>query len=106
MRQRLRVDEVVQRLVVGGEDVLAAATPGEMPLVNERDGLADGDDGVEIVGVDHRGGVEVVGDFGDELVDKQGSFGVEAGVGLVEKEVFRVAGECAGDGGTFLHTTA
>ena len=85
MRQRLRVDEIVERLVVGGEDVVAAATPGEMPLVDERDGLADGDDGIQVVGVDHRGGVEVVGDFGDEFVDEQRGFGVEAGVRLVKE---------------------
>ena len=76
LRQRLRVDEIVQGLVVGGEDVVAAAAPGEVALVDERDGLANGDDGVEVVGVDNRGGVELVGDFGDELVDEQRGFGV------------------------------
>lgn len=65
LRQRLRVDEIVQRLVIGGEDVVAAAPPGQMPLVDEGDGFADGDDGVKIMGVDHRGRVEFVGDFSD-----------------------------------------
>ncbi len=106
LRQRLRVDEVVQRLVVGGEDVVAAAAPGEVPLIDERDSLADGDDGVEVVGVDHGGGVEFVGDFGDELVDEQRGFGIEAGVGLVEEEVLGITGQRTGDGGAFLHTTA
>ena len=92
MRQRLRVDEIVQRLVVGGEDVVAAAAPFEVALVDERDGLPDGDDGVQIMGVDHRGGVELVGDLGDELVDDQGGLGVETGVGLVEEKVLGVAG--------------
>ena len=70
LRQRLRVDEIVQRLVVGGEDVVAAAAPFEVALVDERNGFADGDDGVEVVGVDHGGGVELVGDFGDEFIDE------------------------------------
>ena len=97
LRQRLRVDEIVQCLIVGGEDVVAAAAPGEMSLVDERDGLADGDDGVQVVGVDDRGGVELVRDFGNELVYEQRGLGVKAGVGLVEKEVFGVAGEGAGN---------
>ena len=42
LRQRLRVDEIVERLVVGGEDVVAAAAPFEAALVNERDSLTDG----------------------------------------------------------------
>ena len=58
------------------------------------------------MGVDYRGGVEIVGDFGDELVDEQGGFGVEAGVWLVEKEVAGIAGEGACYSGTFLHTAA
>lgn len=70
MRERLCVDEIVQGLVVGGEDVVAGAAPGEMSLVDERDGFADGDDGIQIMGVDYRGGVEIVGDFGDEFVDE------------------------------------
>ena len=106
LRQRLRVNEVVQRLVVGGEDVVAAAPPFEVALVDERDGFADGDDGVQIVSVDYRSGVELVGDLGDEFVDEQGSLGVEAGVGLVEEKVLGIASQRAGDGGTFLHTTA
>ena len=106
LRQRLRVNEVVQRLVVGGEDVVAAAAPGKVPLVDERDSLPDGDDGVQIVSVDYRSGVELVGDLGDEFVDEQGSLGVEAGVGLVEKEVAGIAGEGACYSGTFLHTAA
>lgn len=71
LRQRLRVDEVVEGLVVGDEDVVAAAAPGQMPLVDERNRFPDGDDGVEIVGVNDRRGVEFVGDLGDELVDEQ-----------------------------------
>lgn len=106
LRQRLRVDEIVEGLVVGGEDIGAAAAPSEAALVDERDGLSDGDDGVQVVGVDDGGGVEFVGDFGDEFVDEQRGFGVEAGIGLVEEEVFGIAGQSAGDGGTFLHTAA
>ena len=102
----MRVDEIVQRLIVGGEDVVAAAAPFEVALVDERDSLADGDDGVEVVGVDHGGGVEFVGDFGDELVDEQRGFGIEAGVGLVEEEVLGITGQRAGNGRTFLHTAA
>ena len=75
-------------------------------MVDERDGLADGDDGVEVVGVDDCRGVELVGDLGDEFVDEQGGFGVEAGVWLVEKEVAGIAGEGACYSGTFLHTAA
>ena len=58
------------------------------------------------MGVDHRGGVEVVGDFGDEFVDEQRGFGIQTGVGLVKEEVFGITCECAGDGGTLFHTTA
>ena len=105
LRQRLRIDEVVERLVVGGEDVVAAAAPGKVSLVDERDGFADGDDGVQIVGVDDCRGVEFMGDLGDELVDEQRGFGVQTRVGLVEEEVLGVAGKGTGDGGTLLHTT-
>ena len=104
--QRLRVDEVVQRLVVGGEDVVAAAAPFEVALVDERNGFADGDDGVQIVSVDYRSGVELVGDLGDELVDEQRGFGIETGVGLIEEKVLGIASQGTGDGGAFLHTTA
>ena len=106
MGKRLGKDEVVEPFVVGSEHVVLVAAPFEVALVDKGDGLPDGDDGVDVVGVDHGGDVEFMGDFVNQLVDEEGGFGVEAGVGFVAEEVLGVAGDGAGDGGTFLHTTA
>ena len=106
LRQRLRINKIIQRCIVGGEDVVAAAAPFEVPLVDERNGFANSDDGVEVVGVDYSGSIEIVRDFGDELVNEQGGLGVKTGVGLVEEEIFGVACQRTGNGGTLLHTAA
>ena len=104
--ERLGKYEVVEFLVVGGEHVLAAAAPGEVPFVDEGDGFADDDDGVEVVGVNDGGDAELVGDVGQQLVDGEGSFGVKAGVGLVTEQIARIAGDGARNGGALLHTAA
>ena len=106
MGEGLGEDEIVETFIVGGEHVVFAAAPFKVPLVDEGNSLSNGDDGVDVVGVDDGGDVELVSDFKDQLVDEEGSFGVEAGVGFVAEEVLGVAGDGAGDGGAFLHTAA
>ena len=104
MGEGLGENEIVEPVVVGGEHIVLVAAPFKVALVDEGDGLADSDDGVDVVGVDDGGDVELVGDFKNQLVDEEGGFGVEAGVGFVAEEVLGVAGDGAGDGGTLLHT--
>ena len=101
--QRLRIDEVVEQVVVGGQNVVFVAPPLQMPFIDEGDGFPDGDDGVEVVGVDHGGDVEVVGDVGDEFVNQERRFGVKARVGFVAEKVARVAGDAAREGRPLLH---
>lgn len=74
-----------------------------MTLVDEADVLANGEDGVHVVGVDDGCYAPLVGDLRYQSVDDASGNGVETRVRFVAEEVARVLHNGAGNGHTFLH---
>ena len=99
-------DEVVQGLVVRGDDFALGALPLFDALFNEDDVVADVHHGVHVVGVDDGRHVVLHGDVVDKVVDEKRGLRVEPGVRFVAEEVLRVERDGPGDGGTLHHTTA
>lgn len=99
-------DEAVQAFVGRCEDVVLAAFPFLVSLIDEDDFLADAHDGVHVVSVDECGHVVFAGDVLNQPVNDERGLGVESRVGLVAEEVLRVQGDGAGNGYTLLHTAA
>ena len=78
-----RKNEVVQLLDAGVENLVAAAFPLLVPLVDKNDFVANLHHGVHIVGVDDGGDIVFDGDFFDKIVDDNGRYGVETGIRLI-----------------------
>ena len=78
--------------------------PIQFTLIYEYDMLADAEHRVHVVGVDDCSNIIFMSDIGQQFVDHYRCARIEAGVGLVAKEVFGI--ECDGScyGYTFLHT--
>ena len=98
--------EIVQFLVVAGYHLVTCAFPPKVAVVDKYDMLAYLQHGIHVVGVDDGGDVQLLGDFLDQLVDKDGGLRVEAGVGLVAEQVFGIGDNGAGYGHTFAHAAA
>lgn len=99
-------DEIIEQLVVGDKHVVFVASPGQSALIDEGNGFTDGNHGVEVMGVDHGSDVEFVCNLGDQFINQEGGFRVEARVGFIAEQVAGIAGDGACDGGAFFHATA
>ena len=99
-------DEVVERFVVGGDDLLFRALPLLNALFDEDDVVADVDHRVHVVGVDYGRHLILHGDVVDQVVDQKRRLRVEARVGLVAEEVLGVERDGAGYGGSLHHAAA
>ena len=80
-------NKVIEFFVVAGENIIFVSFPPFVTLVNENDFIADFHHRIHIMGVNHRGNIKLDGDFAYQVVDYEGSYGIESGVWLITEQI-------------------
>ena len=90
LQKRRGKNEGLQIFIFAGQYLILGAAPFESTFVQEANIVANFHHRVHVVGIYDCGDVVFLGDGADELVDEDGCFRVEAGVGLVTEQVFGI----------------
>ena len=99
-------NKILEDHIIAFDDLSFFAPPGNFACMEEDDVVSDFHDGVHIVGIDDRDDIIINRNTADKLINDEGSFGVEAGVGLIAEKVTRVKDNCPGNPDALLHPTA
>ena len=90
--------KIVQRLALGGKNILFGTDPLLMALVQENNILPNTHYRVHVVRIDDSGHVVFFGNVADQFIYQQGGFRVQSGVRFIAKQVFRIQHDGPGNG--------
>src|SRR4051794_26126297 len=99
----LRVQELAHDRLLGGQQHLSRPEHGEVLVVEQADVVRHGAGGVDVVGHNQEGGVDLGVEVDDQLVEERGADRVEARVGLVEEHDLGVEHQRPGETGALAH---